>query len=113
MTGMDFRREMEDKSGHLASAWCIAAVSFILMQGAILMSGPDMCPNPHEGASRARPAFKSDLAEGFSPVSQGSIGQAVGQRYYRCFERPAEKRNGSFVIALACVWPGGESSAGG
>ena len=109
MTSMSSPQEWNSRGQqHLASAWGVAAATLIMMQGALLLSGPGACPAKQAQAAQPPPA-KSDFA--FYP--EAAVGKSPRERYYRCFERPAEKSTGAFVIALACVWPGEDSSAGG
>ena len=99
---MDIRhiwQEHRSEPGSAVTAWIVAVAMLVMMQGAVLLADHQVCtaPEPTRSAKSGldgAPAMADDLAI-----------VASGERYYRCFERKSEARNGSFVIGLACVWP--------
>lgn len=107
---MDIRhiwQEHRTEPGSAVTAWIVAAAMLVAMQGAVLLADPATCTT---GDQPAR-AEKSGL-DGRTEMADDVAALAGGARYYRCFERQSETRNGSFVIGLACVWPAAEGSGG-
>lgn len=101
---MDIKHIWQDKRsepGSAVTAWTVAAAMLVIMQGAVLLADTSTCSlSPQQSAARE----KSDL-DAPREMADDVAALEGGERYYRCFERKSETRNGSFMIGLACVWP--------